>query len=164
MSHVFDIRPATQGDIPQIMAFIRELAEYEREPDAVVATDQDLETALFSKSPRVFAVLCWDGEIAVGLALYFYNFSTWLGRLGLYLEDLYVTPEQRGRGAGKQLLRHLARIAVDEHCGRFEWSVLDWNQPAIDFYESFGARPQSEWTTYRLHGEALTAFASKDDG
>ena len=106
--------------------------------------------------------MCRDGDIPIGFALYFYNFSTWLGRHGLYLEDLYVTPEHRGKGAGKALLQHLAGIAVAEGCGRFEWSVLDWNQPAIDFYESMGAKPQSEWVGYRLTGEALQALASRD--
>lgn len=160
MSSALSIKAATAADIPRIMDFIRELAEYEREPDAVIASEADLSAALFGEAPRVFAVLCWDGEVAVGFALYFYNFSTWLGRHGLYLEDLYVTPEARGQGAGKLLLQHLAKVAVTEGCGRFEWSVLNWNQPAIDFYESFGAAPQSEWTTYRLHGEALEQFAN----
>ena len=160
MSSALSIKAATAADITRIMDFIRELAEYEREPDAVIASEADLSAALFGEAPRVFAVLCWDREVAVGFALYFYNFSTWLGRHGLYLEDLYVTPEARGQGAGKLLLQHLAKVAVTEGCGRFEWSVLNWNQPAIDFYESFGAAPQSEWTTYRLHGEALEQFAN----
>ena len=106
--------------------------------------------------------MCYDRDTPIGFALYFYNFSTWLGRHGLYLEDLYVTPEHRGKGAGKALLKHLARIAVAEGCGRFEWSVLDWNQPAIDFYESMGAKPQSEWVGYRLTGDALRALASQE--
>jgi GNAT superfamily N-acetyltransferase len=111
----------------------------------------------------VYSVICdVDGE-AAGFALYFYSFSTWLGRHGLFLEDLYVTPELRGAGAGKALLKHLARLAVREGCGRFEWNVLDWNTPAIDFYEAFGARPQSEWVGYRLTGSALTDFAGSDD-
>lgn len=161
MHNNYTIKAATVADIPRILAFIRELAEYEREPDAVVASEADLKAALFGEAPRVFAVLCWDRDKPVGFALYFFNFSTWLGRHGLYLEDLYVTPDERGRGAGKLLLRHLARVAVAEGCGRFEWSVLDWNQPAIDFYQSFGAVPQSEWTIYRLHGAALERFAGE---
>lgn len=162
MTAAFAIRAATSEDIPQIMAFIRELALYEREPDAVTATEQDLHTALFSPNPRVFALICEDDGRAVGFALYFFNFSTWLGRHGIYLEDLYVSPADRGRGAGKALLSRIAQIAVSEGCGRFEWSVLDWNQPAIDFYESVGATPQSEWTVYRLTGAALMALAGEE--
>lgn len=157
------ITPARECDVDQMMQFIQDLADYEKEPDAVVATAADLHRELFAASPRVFAVLCWDGDEAVGFALYFFNYSTWLGRQGLYLEDLYVDPKHRGRGAGKALLTHLAQIAVAEGCGRFEWSVLDWNQPAIDFYESLGARPQSEWTTYRMTGDALAALGAAKD-
>ena len=156
------IAPATPEDVPQIWQFVVELAIYEREPEAVIATKEDFHRVLFCESPRAYAVMGRDGDIPIGFALYFYNFSTWLGRHGLYLEDLYVTPEHRGKGAGKALLQHLAGIAVAEGCGRFEWSVLDWNQPAIDFYESMGAKPQSEWVGYRLTGEALQALASRD--
>ncbi len=156
------IAPATPEDVPQIWQFVIELAIYEREPDAVIATKEDFHRVLFCESPRAYAVMCRDGDVPIGFALYFYNFSTWLGRHGLYLEDLYVTPEHRGKGAGKALLQHLAGIAVAEGCGRFEWSVLDWNQPAIDFYESMDAKPQSEWVGYRLTGEALQALASRD--
>ena len=156
------IAPATPEDVTQIWQFVVELAIYEREPDAVIATKEDFHRVLFCESPRAYAVMCRDGDIPIGFALYFYNFSTWLGRHGLYLEDLYVTPEHRGKGAGKALLQHLASIAVAEGCGRFEWSVLDWNQPAIDFYESMGAKPQSEWVGYRLTGEALQALASQN--
>jgi GNAT superfamily N-acetyltransferase len=156
------IVPATPEDVTQIWQFVVELAIYEREPDAVIATKEDFQRVLFCESPRAFAVMCHDGDTPIGFALYFYNFSTWLGRHGLYLEDLYVTPEHRGKGAGKALLKHLAGIAVAEGCGRFEWSVLDWNQPAIEFYESMGAKPQSEWVGYRLTGEALQALASQD--
>ena len=156
------IVPATPEDVTQIWQFVVELAIYEREPDAVIATKEDFHRVLFCESPRAYAVMCRDGDIPIGFALYFYNFSTWLGRHGLYLEDLYVTPEHRGKGAGKALLKHLAGIAVAEGCGRFEWSVLDWNQPAIDFYEAMGAKPQSEWVGYRLTGEALEALASQD--
>lgn len=159
MQPSFQITPAEPEDVTTILHFITELAVYEREPDAVVATEQSLVDALFCASPKVFALICREHDIAVGFALYFFNYSTWLGQHGLYLEDLYVTPEYRGRGAGKQLFQHLAGIAVDENCGRFEWSVLNWNQPAIDFYESFGAKPQSEWVGYRMTGEALSALA-----
>lgn len=157
------IRPATSADVPLIIRFIRELADYEKAPEEAVATEQQLEQALFCDSPRVYSVICEVDANPAGFALYFYNFSTWLGRHGLFLEDLYVTPDQRGAGAGKALLKHLARLAVQEGCGRFEWNVLDWNQPAIDFYEAFGARPQSEWIGYRLAGEALSAFAESGD-
>lgn len=161
MSKTFQIDAATPDDVGHIMRFIQELADYEREPDAVIATADDLHHVLFCAHPKVFCLICREGSEAIGFALYFFNFSTWLGRFGLYLEDLYVTPEHRGKGAGKALLAHLAAVAVAENCGRFEWSVLDWNQPAIDFYEAVGARPQSEWTTYRMTGEALLALANE---
>jgi GNAT superfamily N-acetyltransferase len=154
------IRQARPADCPLILQFIRDLALYERALDEVQATVPQLEALLFSENPRVYGVICEENGEALGFALYFFNFSSWLGRLGLYLEDLYVNPAQRGKGAGKALLRHLAQVAVAEGCGRFEWNVLDWNEPAIRFYESFGARPQSEWTGYRLTGEALQAFAA----
>lgn len=153
------IRPAQQADCVLIPRFVRDLALYERATDKVKTTVAQLEQALFGDNPRVYAVVCEEEGNPVGFALYFYNFSTWLGRLGLYLEDLYVDPAHRGKGAGKALLRHLAQVALNEGCGRFEWSVLDWNEPAIQFYESFGARPQSEWVGYRLTGAALTDFA-----
>lgn len=154
------IRQARPADCPLILQFIRDLARYERALDEVQATVPQLEALLFGENPRVYGVICEEDGEALGFALYFFNFSSWLGRLGLYLEDLYVNPAQRGKGAGKALLRHLAKVAVAEGCGRFEWNVLDWNEPAIRFYESFGARPQSEWTGYRLTGEALQAFAA----
>ena len=160
MTKTFDISPATPNDVRHILRFIQELADYEREPNAVIATPQDLHQVLFCEHPKVFCVICREGTQPVGFALYFFNFSTWLGRFGLYLEDLYVTPEHRGKGAGKKLLAHVAATAVAENCGRFEWSVLNWNTPAIDFYESMGARPQSEWTTYRLTGDALRRLAA----
>ena len=156
------IRPATPADIALILRFIRELAEYEKAPEDAIATEAQLAEALFCDNPKVYSVICDVGGEAAGFALYFYSFSTWLGSRGLFLEDLYVTPDFRGAGAGKALLKHLARIAVREGCGRFEWNVLDWNQPAIDFYEAFGARPQSEWVGYRLTGPALTEFACSD--
>ena len=154
------IRQARPDDCPRILQFIRDLALYERALDEVQATVPQLEALLFGENPRVYGVICEEDGEALGFALYFFNFSSWLGRLGLYLEDLYVNPAHRGKGAGKALLRHLAQVAVAEGCGRFEWNVLDWNEPAIRFYKSFGARPQSEWTGYRLTGEALQAFAA----
>ena len=156
------IRNASQDDCPLILHFVRELAEYEKALDEVIASRADLETALFGPAPKAFGLICTvDGEVA-GFAVYFFNFSTWLGKYGLFLEDLYVSPEYRGSGAGKALLKYLARLAVENNCGRFEWNVLDWNKPAIDFYESFAAQPLSEWIGYRLTGEALSRFAASE--
>lgn len=154
------IRDARPDDVPEILAMIRELAEYEREPNAVVATEALLHDALFGDSPAVFALMAEVDGQAVGFALWFRNFSTWLGRHGVYLEDLYVRPEHRGLGHGKALLAELARICVERGYGRFEWWVLDWNQPAIDFYRSIGAVPMDEWTVQRVTGEALSRLAS----
>ena len=143
-----------------ILQFIRSLAEYERMADEVVATPELLEEWLFDKgTARVVFALC-DG-VEAGFALYFHNFSTFLGRAGIYLEDLYVRPEYRGRGLGQGLIKYLARECVRLGCGRLEWACLDWNRPSIDFYLSLGAAPQSEWTTYRLAGETLQALASE---
>jgi GNAT superfamily N-acetyltransferase len=154
------IRPAQPHDTGLILHFVRELALYEKALDEVVATEADLHEALFGDNRGgAEAVICSSGDEAIGFALYFFNFSTWLGKYGLFLEDLYVSPAHRGSGAGKALLRHLARLAVARGCGRFEWNVLDWNEPAIRFYESFGARPQGEWVGYRLAGSALAKFA-----
>ncbi|MBN6151831.1 GNAT family N-acetyltransferase [Xanthomonas sp. AmX2] len=154
------IRPATADDAGLILRLIRDLARYERAEDAVQTDEDGLRASLFGPGATAHALICEAGAQPIGYAVYFYNYSTWLGRNGLYLEDLYVAPEHRGAGAGKALLRHLARQAVAEGCGRFEWSVLDWNRPAIAFYESVGARAQDEWTVYRLQGEALAAFAA----
>lgn len=154
-----DIRPATDADCGLILKFIRELAEYENAIEEVLASEEDLRQAFFSSSPTAFALVCSVDGLPAGIAIYFFNFSTWLGKKGLFLEDLYVSPDYRGSGAGKALLKHLARLAVEKDCGRFEWNVLDWNKPAIDFYESFGALPQEEWVGYRLTGEALKQFA-----
>ncbi len=162
MSQHINIRPGQPSDVAQILHFIRELAEYERAPEEAVASEQQLHAALFSEPQRVWSVICEIDNDAAGFALYFFNYSTWTGKHGLYLEDLYVSPDFRGRGAGKALLQHLAQVAVAEDCPRFEWNVLDWNTPAIDFYQSVGARPQSGWTGYRLSGEALQAFARGD--
>ncbi|MBE7366714.1 GNAT family N-acetyltransferase [Ramlibacter pallidus] len=157
-----EIRPARAGDAALILRFIRELAAYERAEHEVVATESDIRAALSGDGPARGLVCSVDGEEA-GFALYFFNYSTWQGRKGLYLEDLYLTPAHRKVGAGKALLQHLARIAVAEGCGRFEWSVLDWNEPALQFYRSIGAWPMDEWVRYRLAGPALAAFAGSGD-
>ena len=153
------IRPATPDDVATILRFVRELADYEREPDAVEATEQMLATALFGERPAAEAVIAEiDGE-PVGFAIFFHNFSTWTGKRGLYLEDLYVTPAARGSGVGRALLAHLARLAIERDCARFEWSVLDWNAPAIGFYRKLGAIGMEEWTIQRLTGDALAKLA-----
>ncbi|PKV13385.1 GNAT family N-acetyltransferase [Xanthomonas prunicola] len=154
------IRSATPDDVPLLHELITALAAYEREPDAVKASLEDLRTSLFGEGATAHALICEQDGQALGFAVYFFNYSTWLGRNGLYLEDLFVRPEARGKGAGLALLRHLAQLAVQRGCGRFEWSVLDWNQPAIDFYQAVGARPMDGWTVYRLDGERLAAFAA----
>jgi len=155
----YEFRFADRDDCALILRFIRGLAEYERLADEVVASEGLLAEWLFDKgTAEVFFAVSEDRE--VGFALFFPNFSTFLGRAGLYLEDIYVLPEYRGRGIGTAMLRELARIAVERGYGRFEWSCLDWNTPAIDLYRSFGAEPMNDWTTYRLSGDALTAFAS----
>ncbi len=133
------IRPVRESDVAILHALIRALAEYEKLAAQVVGTAQDLQRELFSERPVIEAVIAWDDESALGFALYFHNYSTFLARRGLYLEDLFVVPEARGRGIGKALIRHCARVAVQRRCGRFEWAVLDWNQPAIEFYQSIGA-------------------------
>jgi GNAT superfamily N-acetyltransferase len=153
------IRAAAPADVPAILRFVRELAEFEREPDAVEAKEADLHAALFGESPAAEAVLAEVGSEAVGFALFFHNFSTWTGRRGLYLEDLYVTPAARGQGVGRALLRHLAQLAVARGCARFEWSVLDWNAPAIAIYRAIGAVGIEDWTVQRLSGDALRRFA-----
>lgn len=157
------IREAGPADTDLILRFIRELAVYEKAPDAVEATAEDIREALFSEQATAYGLICSvDGKEA-GFAVYFYNFSTWLGRPGIYLEDVYITPECRGAGAGTFILKYLARLAVARRCGRLEWSVLDWNMPAIRFYESLGAVAQDEWIGYRLTGEALESLAAGDD-
>ena len=161
-SPLLSIRPATVDDVPLIRALIGELAEYERLADAAVATDADLRAQLFGERPAAEVLIGEvDGEPA-GFALFFHNFSTFLGKRGLYLEDLFVRPAARGAGLGKHLMAALARIAVQRDCGRFEWSVLDWNAPAIGFYRRIGAVGMDEWTVQRLEGEALHALASHD--
>ena len=153
------IRPARLDAADQILAFITELADYERARHEVVASVEHIRQSLFAADNTAKALICERDGQAIGFAVYFFSYSTWLGQNGLYLEDLYVTPQARGTGAGKLLLRHLARLACDHECGRFEWSVRDWNQPAIDFYKSIGAEPQDEWVRYRMDGETLRAFA-----
>ena len=159
---LLSIRPATADDVPLIRALIAELAEYERMPDAVVATDEGLRDQLFGAHPGAEVLIGEvDGEPA-GFALFFHNFSTFLGKRGLYLEDLFVRPAFRGAGLGRHLMATLARIAVQRDCGRFEWSVLDWNEPSIGFYRKLGAVGMNEWTVQRLQGEALHALASHE--
>lgn len=153
------IRPATIDDVPLLMRFVRELAVYEKAEHEVLATEADLRDGMFGADSRVEALICEvDGE-PIGHAIFFMNFSTWLGKYGIFLEELYITPERRGGGAGKALLRHVAAIAVERDCGRFEWNVLDWNEPAIGFYKSLGAEALDEWVGYRLAGKALTDLA-----
>lgn len=156
-----NIRPATREDAALILRFITDLAIYEKAEHEVKIDVPGIENSLFAADSTAHGLICEQDGQPIGYAVYFFNYSTWLGCNGLYLEDLYVTPEARGTGAGKALLKHLARLAVSRGCGRFEWSVLDWNEPAIQFYESLGARPQDEWTTYRLTGDALHALAAQ---
>jgi GNAT superfamily N-acetyltransferase len=159
----FKIRPARLEDVPIILQLIRDLATYERAPDEVTATGERLVDVLFGEKPAAEVLLGFEEESPVGFAVYFYNFSTWLGRPGLYLEDLFVKPEKRGKGYGRALLIELAKIARDRGCGRMEWAVLDWNEPAIKFYRSLGARPMHEWTVFRLTGEEIPKLASAAD-
>lgn len=159
MTNAVSIRKATPDDIAQIRQFILELAIYEKAEHEVEASEADLHNTLFGPGATAHCVMCENNGSAIGFAVYFFNYSTWQGRNGLYLEDLYVSVASRGIGAGKALLQHLAKIAVENNCGRFEWSVLDWNKPAIDFYESLGAKPKSEWLGYRMDGQTLIDFA-----
>ena len=155
------IRPATPADVPLILEFIRELAAYEREPQAAVATAADLLRDGFGPEPKFRVDIAeWSGEPA-GFAFYFWNYSTWQGKPGLYLEDLFVRPRFRGKGIGKALLVHLAQVAVKNNCGRLVWQVLDWNTPSITFYESLGAQTMKEWLTMRVTGEALVRLATQ---
>ena len=161
MTDAFKIRSATEADLPIILSLIRELAEYERAPDAVVATEAGLRDVLFGAKPAAEVLLALEGAEPVGFAVYFHNFSTWLGRPGLYLEDLFVRPEKRGKGFGRALLEQLAQIAHERGCGRMELAVLDWNEPAIQFYRKLGAQPMDEWTVFRLTREGIAKLASK---
>ena len=156
------IRFATQDDVPAILGLIRELAEYERLLDQVVANESALHRALFGERPYVEALVVNVENETVGFALFFHNFSTFLGKPGMYLEDLYVRPAFRGQGLGKALLTRVAQIAVERDCGRMEWSVLDWNEPSIRFYESLGAKPLTDWTVYRVTGDALSSLGGSE--
>jgi len=155
------IAPARRADVPLIVDLVRELAEFERLADQVRIDPVLLEQHLFGEPRYAEAVIAWSGSEAVGYALYFHNYSTFAGRPGLFLEDLFVRPVVRGRGFGEALLRHLARTAIDRGCARFEWSVLDWNERAIDFYRKLGAVPMDDWTVYRVSGDALERLASQ---
>jgi GNAT superfamily N-acetyltransferase len=156
-----EIRPATEDDVPIILSLIRELAEYERLSHEVVATEGLLRESLFGERRGAEVLIACCKGAPVGFALFFHSFSTFLGRPGIYLEDLYVKPEFRGRGIGRALLTHLARLAKERGCGRLEWAVLDWNEPAIKLYKSIGAVPMDEWTVYRVTGEALETLATR---
>ena len=157
-----DLRSATPTDIPHILAFIRELGEYEKLAHEVVANEATLAAQLFGARPAAEVIIAEVDGHPAGFALFFHNFSTFLGQRGLYLEDLFVRPRFRGLGLGKRLMVRLARLAVERGCGRFEWSVLDWNTPAIDFYRSLGAVGLEEWTVQRVTGQALVALAARD--
>ena len=157
----FAIHPATPRDVPAIYSLVKQLAEYERLSDQVVATEDDFHRALFNERPVVRALLAFVDGRAVGFALFFQTFSTFLGRTGFYLEDIFVEPEFRGQGIGGALLARLAKIALAENCGRVEWAVLTWNQPSIDFYHKLGAETLEDWRTFRLSGSALERLASR---
>ena len=157
------IERATVRDVSLILSLIKALAEYERLADQAVATEAGLRESLFGPQARAEVAIAYAGEEAVGFAVWFHNYSTFLGRAGLYLEDLFVVPQWRGRGIGRQLLAYVARVAVARGCGRMEWSVLNWNEPAIRFYRRMGARAMDEWTVYRVTGESLTQLANTPD-
>jgi diamine N-acetyltransferase len=153
------IRAAEPADLPLIAILVRELAAYERLAHAAIATESDFEMALFGANPKAYGLIAEHDGVPAGFAIYFYNFSTFVGRAGLYVEDVFIRPEFRGNGYGLAVFRYLARKAVEERCGRMEWSVLDWNEPAIRFYAGLGAVAMDEWTTRRLTGDALVALA-----
>lgn len=155
------IRQAVAADSKLILHFITELAIYEKAEHEVHATTETIATTIFSQDSHVNALICEQAGQAIGIAIYFYNYSTWLAKPGLYLEDLYVSPEYRGIGAGKLLLKKMAQIALEKNCGRFEWSCLDWNKPSRDFYQSIGAKSQDEWVGYRMSGQTLIDFAEQ---
>jgi len=162
MQHDFEIRPARVADVPIILKLIRDLATYERAPNEVTATEEQLVDVLFGERPAAEVLLAFERDTPVGFAIFFHNFSTWLGRRGLYLEDLFVKPEKRGKGYGRALLVDLARIARDRGCGRMEWAVLDWNEPAIKFYRALGAKPMDEWTVFRLTRDGIGRLAQSE--
>ena len=157
----FEIRTARVEDVPIILQLIRDLATYERAPNEVTATEEQLVEVLFGPRPSAEVMLAFEEDTAVGFAVFFHNFSTWLGRPGLYLEDLFVKPEVRGKGYGRALLVHLAKIARERGCARMEWAVLDWNDPAIQFYHKLGAAPMDEWTVFRLTGDGIAKLAEQ---
>jgi GNAT superfamily N-acetyltransferase len=157
----FRIEPATERDVPLILQLIKGLAEYEKLADAVSATEEELRRSLFGPRPAAEVIIGYAGDEPAGFALFFHNYSTFLAKPGIYLEDLFVRPEWRGHGYGRQLLAHLATLAVERGCGRLEWVVLDWNEPAIGFYESLGAKPMREWRVFRLTGDGLHQLASQ---
>ena len=156
------IRAATREDVPIILQLIRDLAEYERAPGEVTTTEEQLADVLFGERRAAEVLLAFENDAPVGFAVFFQNFSTWLGQPGLYLEDLFVKPEARGKGYGRSLLVHLAKIARDRGCGRMEWAVLDWNEPAIQFYRALGATPMDEWTVFRLKRQGIAKLAESD--
>ena len=158
----FEIRAAVVEDVPVILELIRELATYERAPSEVTATEEQLVEVLFGKRPAAEVLLAFEGKAPVGFAVFFHNFSTWLGRPGLYLEDLFIKPEKRGKGYGRALLVDLAKIALERGCGRMEWAVLDWNEPAIKFYHTLGAKPMEEWTVFRLTRDGIARLAETE--
>ena len=158
----FEIRAARLADVPIILELIRDLATYERAPNEVTATEEQLVDVLFGEKPVAEVLLAFEGKSPVGFAVFFHNFSTWLGRPGLYLEDLFVKPEARGKGYGHALLVNLAKIARDRGCGRMEWAVLNWNEPAIKFYRALGAKPMDEWTVFRLTRDGIGRLAESD--
>jgi GNAT superfamily N-acetyltransferase len=161
MSQSVRLSPASESDVPLILRFIKELAEYEKLSKACVATEELLRDSLFGKVRHAEAVIARYGDEPAGFALFFHNYSTFLARPGIYLEDLYVVPHLRGHGIGKTLLAHVAQIAKERDCGRFEWAVLDWNKPSIDFYKKLGAVPLDDWTVFRVTGRALDDLASQ---
>lgn len=163
MPNEFNIRPAHVEDVPVILELIRDLATYERAPNDVTATEEQLVDVLFGERPAAEVLLAFEDQSPVGFAVYFYNFSTWLGRPGLYLEDLFVKPDMRGKGYGRALLVELAKIARDRQCGRMEWAVLDWNEPAIKFYRALGAKPMDEWTVFRLTRDEIAKVAESGE-
>ena len=158
----FKIRPACAADVSTILQLIRDLATYERAPNEVTATEEQLVDVLFGEKPAAEVLLAFEKDTPVGFALFFHNFSTWLGRPGLYLEDLFVKPEKRGKGYGRALLVDLAKVAYERGCGRMEWAVLDWNEPAIKFYRSLGAKPMEEWTVFRLTRDGIAELAKSE--
>ena len=158
----FEIRSAGVEDVPTILELINDLATYERAPAEVRATEERLVDVLFGEKPAAEVLLAFEKDTPVGFALFFHNFSTWLGRPGLYLEDLFVKPEKRGKGYGRALLVDLAKIAYERGCGRMEWAVLDWNNPAIKFYRALGAKPMDEWTVFRLTRDGIAELAKSD--